>query len=254
MHHFICMALIASLTMLVLPSQGYAQSTDPAEVARKVEQLSSEGAQRYRARDFEGAIRYFEDAYALEPVPNLLYNIARCHEQLQNWDEAISYYELFIVAPDVESEARQHAMGQVQSLREIANRQASSSSTEPRETGAPGVSEPVPEAAPDRTAAYATLGTGVGILAVGGVFGFMASKSESAFHSAQTPEERLSARDSGQTQALIADVCFASGALVTLVGTYLFIKASPKEQAPTAVSWQPWLSPGGAGLGFSVGF
>ncbi|MFU8805518.1 MAG: tetratricopeptide repeat protein, partial [Bradymonadaceae bacterium] len=254
MRFLIYMAFLTSLLGLIAPSHVYAQSPDSRETALKVEELSSEGATKYRARDFKGAISIFRQAYSLEPVPNLLYNIAKCYEQLEDWDNAIVYYEQFMVAPDVESEARQHAMGQVQSLREISSMQAGDgTTTEPPPTDPEPKVEPPPPA-PDRTSAYVTLGAGMGLLVTGGVFGLLASSSESQFHGATTPEDRLAARDSGQTQALIADIFFASGALVTLVGTYLFVKASPKDQAPAAASLQPWLSPEGAGLGFRVGF
>ncbi|MFU8806550.1 MAG: hypothetical protein ACNA8W_22255, partial [Bradymonadaceae bacterium] len=89
MRQFIFMALITSLACLIAPLHVFAQSPDAPEIARKVEQLSSEGAQKYRAQDYESAISLFGQAYELEPVPNLLYNIAKCYEQLEDWDNAI---------------------------------------------------------------------------------------------------------------------------------------------------------------------
>jgi tetratricopeptide (TPR) repeat protein len=252
MHYLIGIALIASMSLLALPQTAFAQGAEAAEVARRVEQLSGEGAQRYRAGDFKGAIDLFTQAYALKPVPNLLYNIARCHEQLQNWKEAIAFYERFIVAPDVESEARQHAMQQVQSIREIAGLQRERDQREP--TPVAPAPQPEPVAKPNRTAAYVTLGAGVGLLATGGVFGLMASGTETAFHDAPKAEDRKSLRQTGQTQALIADVCFVSGAAAAVVGTYLFVRAKPDERPASTVSLHPWFAPTGAGLGLKLGF
>lgn len=262
MRNFLCCLLVAILATGGAPSVVMAQQpADGAEIARKVEALSSQGAQKYRNQDFAGAVELFLQAYELEPVPNLLYNIAKCYERMDDWDNAIAFYERFVVAPDVESEARQHALEQVQTLRARVQQERGG---EPGDDSAPvtppdgdAVATPTPAAAPNRTAAYITLGAGAVLLAGGGTFGWLASMSEQDFRNATTPDARLEARDSGKTQALVADGLFVAGALTMLVGTYLFITASPTASPATtagAASVSPWISKTGAGVGVSWGF
>ncbi|MBA2662418.1 MAG: hypothetical protein H0U74_09005 [Bradymonadaceae bacterium] len=262
MRNLISIVLIAGLAMAAPVSTAFAQQpADQSEIARKVEVLSSQGAQKYRAQDFSGAIDAFKQAYELESVPNLLYNIAKCYEKIEDWDNAIVYYERFVVAPDVESEARQHALAQVQKLRE---RNANASDpNDPRPAGddrdkdqLPLTPDPKPKS-PDRTVAYITLGSGVGLLAIGGTFGWLASVSEQEFRNADPTDTagRQAAQETGSTRALIADGLFIVGGVVTVIGTYLFITATPSDTAAASgVAFSPWFSPSGAGLGMSLGF
>ncbi len=234
------------------------QAADSTEVAQKVEILSSKGAQKYRDQDYRGAIEAFEQAYELEPVPNLLYNIAKCYEKLENWDRAISYYERFVVAPDVESDARQHALSQVQSLRQKTQSKPDSRPADSdNATAQAPYTPPTKEVGPDRTLSYIVLGSGAGLIAVGGVFGLLASQDETEFQNAAPTDTtlRIAARDSGKTKAMVADGLFVAGGIAAIVGTYLLFTAkSPDTQTQNTAMVAPWFSKSGAGLGMSFDF
>ncbi|TXD38475.1 tetratricopeptide repeat protein [Lujinxingia vulgaris] len=261
MRKFIGVGLLVTLMSTGVPAQVMAQSdADAADIARQVESLSAEGAQSFRAGDYDKAIEFFEQAYALDPVPNLLYNIGRCYEQMEQWDEAIAQYERFMVAPDVESEARSHAMERVQSLREIQAMQA-------REDGSTGdgaqdegpddvIATPQP-APPNRTPGIITTAGGVALIGGGVVMGLMASgNAESITDPQLSYDDRLSARDSARTQALVADVFYASGIAVTALGIYLIVSADSVEDNPQASRsvLTPWVGKGSAGVGLTLGF
>jgi len=259
MRKYIGVGLLVALMSTGIPTQVMAQSdAEAADVARQVETLSAEGAQAFRAGEYEKAISLFEQAYALDPVPNLLYNIGRCYEQMEAWDDAIAQYERFMVAPDVESEARSHAMERVQSLREIRAMQAGGDPGD-GEKGEPGPGPIVtPESAPpNRTPGFITIAGGIALIGGGVVMGLMASgNADSLSDNSLSYDDRLAARDSARTQALVADVFYVSGAAVTALGIYLLVSADSVEDNPQATrrTLTPWVGKGSAGVGLTLGF
>src|SRR5688572_18307771 len=54
------------------------------------------GRNYYRAGKYVEALEEFKKAYRLEPRAALTYNIARCHERLSQWEEAINAYERYV--------------------------------------------------------------------------------------------------------------------------------------------------------------
>jgi tetratricopeptide (TPR) repeat protein len=67
---------------------------DPdTEVARRYYRA---GAQLYAAEHYQEAIVQFEKARALKPVAGLDYNIARCHDRLGNFAEALVAYRRYV--------------------------------------------------------------------------------------------------------------------------------------------------------------
>lgn len=64
-------------------------SADAASAAERAKAL-------YREGKFVEALLEFKKAYELQPTSALSYNIARCYEQLSQWDESIAAYERFM--------------------------------------------------------------------------------------------------------------------------------------------------------------
>lgn len=241
---------------VVLPA--YAQDGG-SSIARQVENLSAEGAQAFRAGDYETAIARFEEAYALQPVPNLLYNIGRAYEQMEMWDEAIAHFERFITAPDVESEAREHAMQRVQSLREIkalASRDSTPQESDEKAVPEDPVAPPPQVEGPNRLPGFLVAGSGVALVGGGVVMGLMAkSNADQLTDTSLDYDQRLAARNAARTQGIVADVLYASGAIAAGVGVYLIVTAGGKDEpAPLARSIFPWVGKESAGLGMTLNF
>ena len=117
-------ALLVACLMAAGPSSVWAQEgktvtqlTDEAKAEYRA--LLDSAQKKFAAEDLEGAIADFEKAYEIRPSSNILYNVGRIHEQLGNIDEAIAYYERFIVAPNVEIKPRQDAVTRLKTLREV---------------------------------------------------------------------------------------------------------------------------------------
>ena len=85
----------------------------------RVEELSAKGTDAFRAGRYKEAIGAFEQAYAITPVANLLYNIALCYEKLDDLDNAHAYYKRFIVAPDANADVRSTALARMDERRLI---------------------------------------------------------------------------------------------------------------------------------------
>jgi tetratricopeptide (TPR) repeat protein len=64
---------------------GQAEATKHVEAARAF----------YREGKYLEALEEFRKAYALTPTPALTYNMARCHERLSQWAEALQMYEKY---------------------------------------------------------------------------------------------------------------------------------------------------------------
>ncbi len=250
--------LVASVASTSFSSVAFAQ-----DEAQKVEGLSKQATSKYREKDFAAAIELFQKAYAIEPVPNLLFNIAKCYEKLEQWDPAIDYYQKFVVEPDVDKSARQSAMDRIDALKEVqsAQKQADRDAKNTEVVEKPDEKktvEPV-AAGPDYTWAYVTVGTGVALIGGGIVFGVLASGEETNFNQGQTFDDRKSAKDAGETYALVADGLYVTGGIIAVVGVLLFATAGSGDKdvgmaSQTEIKPFGWVGQDGGGVGLSSAF
>lgn len=239
-------------------STASAQSEEGKSTARKVEELASKGAQAYGAERYREAISFFEQAYALQPVPNLLYNIGRCYEKLEEYKKAVEHYEEFAVAPEVSSEARREALERAESLREIADiqREDDTSGGDKGSAGrqVPGQDKGGEEKSSSTTPIIVTA-SGAGLIAAGGVFGLLASNSANEIQTGEDFQARSDARSRAKTQALVADSLFVAGAVTAGIGVYLLLSSDSGEPSETANALvMPYAHDSGAGVGVRLDF
>lgn len=78
--------------------------TPPASAQKKerARQAYEHGAELMAQGKYREAIEAFEDSYIAMPHPNTLYNLAQCHEEIGDRENAIDYYQR--VVKDVENE------------------------------------------------------------------------------------------------------------------------------------------------------
>lgn len=117
-------ALLAALAWAAPVEAG-----DASEVRARAQFRAGQNA--YEAGEYEGALKAFSEAYGLQPVPGLLFNIAQCHRQLGNYERAAVFYQQYLeLAPSRENDAAVRALlGQAQALdreqkRKVAEEQA----------------------------------------------------------------------------------------------------------------------------------
>src|SRR5262245_22813838 len=106
-------AAVLGLLVLTFTVGAEAEAKSPA----KFDRLVSKGLARYRAEDYSSAAELFQKAYALKASPELIYNIARCHERLLETDEAIAGYERFLELSGTPAKLRARAREAITTLR-----------------------------------------------------------------------------------------------------------------------------------------
>lgn len=229
---------------------------DPVARARHVEELSQEGIKDYMAGRYREALTKFKAALALHPVANLLFNIAKAHEQLGELDNALVYYERFIKSGDADDGAREKAR---QRVREI---KVSLEARRANETGN-DVAITIQETTPDDSsgsaieiAGWISAGAGAGLLILGGTFAALAAGEESSFSATDRLDEKREFRENAERYALVADIAFGVGAAAAVAGVTMLIVDATSGPAPSAeeVGAEFWLTPhvGGDSVGFSA--
>jgi len=88
----------------------------PATPATTVDTLTDEGLAAYRRRDYRHAAEKFLQGYAMQPDPNLLFNLGRCYEALGDRVAALEKYRLFLASPDIEPIGRRRAENAIRAL------------------------------------------------------------------------------------------------------------------------------------------
>ncbi|MSP59722.1 MAG: tetratricopeptide repeat protein [Myxococcales bacterium] len=79
----------------VLSARAMAEEDPDTEVARGHFNL---GIASYAARDYQGALREFEAARKVKPLPAFDYNIGRCLDRTERYAEAVEAYERYLAA------------------------------------------------------------------------------------------------------------------------------------------------------------
>jgi tetratricopeptide (TPR) repeat protein len=89
-----------------------AHDIDRADAKR----LFQEGVQLYEAGDIAGAVEKFEEAYDTEPLPALLFNIARGYDQLGDVAQACFLYGHLKTDPASDDRMRDEAAKRIAQL------------------------------------------------------------------------------------------------------------------------------------------
>jgi tetratricopeptide (TPR) repeat protein len=233
-----------ALVCVLVPCGAMAQ---PAERGREFDRLVRQAATAYEAHDAQTAVHALERAYAIRPLPRLLFNLGRAHEQANNYTAAADYYRQFLATnPSTEESAvAREALGIAQRhiAEENANRQRESDAASQQraleEARAHALDlERQREEEARRHAALTTrprtitlpVGVAFGIagagVVAGGILGGLALSSQSSFGSDRSGQNRYDASATGTTMALGADIAFGTAVVAGVVGLVLYFTQS----------------------------
>ncbi len=222
--------------------------SDPAARAAVVQKLSDEGVTAYQARDYRKANDKFQQAYAIDPDPNLLYNIAKCFDALGDKQTALDKYELFINSPGADSNGRVKAQEAVRVLRTSMSGGAAAPAGAPA-GGARGA--PPPSSEPSPIPMYVAFGVGGAGLLIGSIFGFVALGKKSDLDGTCTstrlcPPSQKDAISTLKTDSTISTVGLIVGAVGVAAGATLFVLN--RRSAESGVHVSAYLGPASGGL------
>lgn len=222
--------------------------TDPAARTAFVQKLTDEGLTAYQARDYRKANERFQHAYAVDPDPNLLYNMAKCFEALGDKQTAIEKYEIFINSPGADSSGRVKAQEAVKVLR---------GSPPVAPGGSPPAAAPATGATPSssgRSAVPAVVAFSVGGIgiAVGSIFGISAlgkrSDLDSACSSRLCPPKSKDDITSLKTTSTISTIGFIVGGVGVAAGGLLLVLNRPSAERSAGAHVSPYVGVGTAGV------
>lgn len=251
-----CIA-VAAATLALMPASSWAQDAEPAGEADAYSDLTARASEAYEAGDLPKAVELFKQAYALRPVSNILYNIGRIYEDLGDIDNAITHYDQFVVAPNVEQVARRDALDRLKTLREV--QKLRDGEGEPQEIAEPTPTpqptpEPKPKSSVAKTLGWTFLGVGGASLVGSGIFALLTQSQHAAFEDAETLEERRDAASSGSSLAVVADTMLVVGAISAVTGGVLLIVSSGGGEESARVRVSPLVGSHGWGLGLDLNF
>jgi len=241
----------------------------------KVTSLVKEGDRLYKDNKYAEAAETLKKAYALEPSPVLLYNIARAYDQAGELQPALDYYRQYtsqegsdpalvkkanlamdrlrtLVAKDeadkkLREAEKKRLEDEASQAKQKAESEAERAKAQREAYEAKEAKER--EAAQKKTdtrliATFATGGFAVAALGCGIGFGLAANGSKSSFLGAGSVADKQSLESQTKTQALVADLSFALAVAAGIATIVLVPKGSDEPPKSVQLGFAP-LSGGG---------
>ncbi|NLY93124.1 MAG: tetratricopeptide repeat protein [Myxococcales bacterium] len=214
------------------------------------------GAKEFEAGRYEAALASFSAAYELSGRPELLYNIALCHEELGRYGEAADHLRRYL--DEVENVPQRTALERrIEILRKAAAAQAQQASQ--AEPPPPDAHDELSEAAPSSpklpAPAWAAFGVGGASLVTGVVLASVGLKKKNELESTCGPTSSCDRDDVRRMErmGIFADVAFGVTIAAAAAGTVLLFVLRDDEE-DRSVSITPWATRDGAGLSFGARF
>lgn len=240
MRHFHSIVPALSLCLAVAATAPHASAQDTGAQARvtQAQKLGEEGAALYQTRDFRRALERFQQAYAIESDPNLLYNIARCYDQLGERESAIEKYEAFVRDPSGDPQGKERAHAALKSL-QTPTPDTGTSTTSRSNAGAGATAPSDGDKAEARQSSklptYVALGVGVAGLATGVVAGALALGGKSDLDSRcsqdQCPPSARGDLDTLKTESTISTIGLVVGGVGLATAALFWVLSWPTSKS-----------------------
>jgi tetratricopeptide (TPR) repeat protein len=245
-------AVSFAATLLVnLPALAEELPTPTAEAAPSALELSEQARSRYEDEDFASALTLFNQAYARDPDPNLLFNIARCHEKLGDSAAAIEQYEAFLASPHADPDGLKKAQASRDELVKSRERRAKrSGNTAERPTfGDESESVGLERGGSSHLASWLLLGAGVAAAASGvvvyslGVSDHKDVEDQAGFGdptrvAPMTQRQAEQRVDSGNTKKLVGGLLMGGGGALLASSAVLFL-LDPGQESKVGFGLSP---------------
>lgn len=224
------------------------------------ERLAAQAEDAFVAGEYQRAIDLLQEAYDLEQNPNMLYNIARVHEETGDLERALQFYRQFVVAPNVDLDYRREALASSEMIEQaLAAEQAAAEAQEPEESDQLPEQAvmlrpaPFPTTSPMRPVGFTLAAVGGAALLAGGIVGVVALNKEKDFRDAGSLSERRSTGAIARDLATTADALYISGAVLVVTGLVTAF-ASPRRERQLSRKLDVTIRNDGVGAAWTVRF
>lgn len=272
--------LLSVLSCATLPLVASAQTPDAMtddERDEAFQQALDKANKLYEDKKLEEALEHFKRAYEIKPEPKLLFNMGIISERLGKLEDAVGFYDKFVVSPDVTLELRAQGQKRLDILRPIVKSQreereraeqaererlakqnnTGNANTNSGEQGGQGPKKKKDDEPTNttRVASYIIAGTGVALAGVGGVM-LLTMDPQDAFMQEAAPQDRRNARESRNNQKITGTILAGSGGALLATGLILWAISGDEEAKPAQTGWQivPQLNTQGASVGIFTRF
>jgi hypothetical protein len=239
------------LTPPLVAAQAPSAETTEDSTEINARRLYAAGAAAFEEHRYADALAYFEQTYALTPLPRLLYNIGLAAEHLGDRARAVSSFEQYLAAmPDAEN--RVEVEGRLTILRSGA-----SSPPDADEATPPPPAElvdPSAAAGPSGDTAGASvdggvlLGVSIAVLVGGAVVAAIGANDYATVNGLADGAPYASVRDAGDRALPMLGVGIAAAGL-GLVGAVIgIVLLGSRHDDPSAPTTALRLTPGGLGV------
>jgi len=211
------MVLVGPVSAEISPA---AALTD--ELLEKAEEPFFEGVSAYGKREYAQAAAKFKAAFDVIPHADLLFNIARCHEQLNNFSMAVRFYRKYLDTKPVDETAVIH---RVRGLKERMG-PLGEDPPPPIDRMPPPVVDGQDDGVPWE---YMAVGVGVISTALGAVMGLQALTHAGEAREASDNNDEDGFEDAkalAESSAAFADISYVLGAASAGLAIWLFSSKS----------------------------
>jgi tetratricopeptide (TPR) repeat protein len=244
--------LLLSLNAFVYAAPASAQDKttqrDPSAKARAAD-LFQASVDSYRKGDFQTTIAQLTEAYALDPQPVLLYNLARAYEGVGNGDAAIDAYSRYleldpktrdrgaieqkIATLQRERDERIALQKQSDADRQAAEAQAAEAAKQKKANdGKPAAPKPHHRSAWP----YVVGGVGIAGIATGAVFGLIATSEHSTATKDGVQQTASDDQKKAQTFATVSTVTLIGGGVLLAAGLTWWILDGGSDGKPATAT------------------
>jgi tetratricopeptide (TPR) repeat protein len=167
-----------------------------------------QGAAHFKARRYAQALSSFEQAFKLDPSPVLLYNIARCAEEMGDVERARTNFEWYLARLPNAAD-RTDVQRRIRVMQAVADRNRAAPTDPPY-------------------LAYSLVGTGVAAVAIGAFLGAKAGGLDDDYTAeiADARRKQVLGDDAGST-ALWANVAYGVGGALLVGGAIIWLLDAP---------------------------
>ena len=194
------------LILSLLPATALAQEA----VVPQAAELHERGIQLFQQGNYRDAIQAFEQAEQLAHSRTNIMNLARCHQELGEHEQALRYLDRYLQEPNLPQDARTRAEQMRQQL---------------QQSGGGSLTGP-----------WALLGSGLGLLVVGGVLDIVAyvRSDPGIYNQLESVSEYDDWHDGTTNLAIAGDVLVGVGAAVAVAGLVWLLVARSRRGSERA--------------------